>query len=123
VADIVIKEADLPKVTVGENGWLSANNASFSPATSPQLCKEWAARYVAIGLYLEQQQEAAQAVTDTDKLLTEISRQVYGKAFFRCDEAQQKAVNQVAVLFQKAQKWDAQQAQAAKAAAQAAATT
>ena len=116
MADITIKESDLPKVTVGENGWLSANNASFNPATSPTLCKEWAARYIAIGLYLEQQQEAAQAVTDTDKLLTEVSRQVYGKAFFRCDAEQQKTVNTIAVLYQKAQKWDAAQA-AAKAGA------
>lgn len=108
--DIVIPEEDLPEVTIGENGWMSIDSASFPPVSSAKLCWVWAKRYIAAGYFLEAQEELSRQTTDMDRLLSEVARQVYGKAYSRCTNKQKTTVGQVAELYTKAQAYDKEHA-------------
>lgn len=112
MSDITIPSEKLPRVTVGENGWMSVQDASFSPATSPKLAKVWALRYLALALFLEAQEEAAAQVSETDKQLAINAEQLYGKPLSQLTDRELEGANLLYEAQQKAGMVEAQSAEA-----------
>lgn len=102
MSDITIPTEKLPRVTVGENGWMSVQDASFSPATSPKLAKVWALRYLALALFLEAQEEAAAQVSETDKQLAVNAEALYGKPLSQLTDREKEGANMLYEAQQKA---------------------
>ncbi len=95
MADIKIDPDELPKVTVGEQGWMSCDSVSFSPATSLKLARLWAMRYLAIAEHLEAEEELASQNSDTDRVLARNSRELFGKGYSKLNDKEREIVTTV----------------------------